>query len=126
MAGKTLPLLFGDGPVEIVDNNFEYTGKFKHDPDPLKERTSRRSARWSNDRSATSASASTETPTDDPRRREGRYGQLRPAHRADGAVFLQKKPKSAVVYDLRSSRVVMEEIIKYGGPLGASGSATPT
>lgn len=29
--------------------------------------------------------------------------------------FLEKEPKSAVVYDLRSSRVVMEEIIKYGG-----------
>ena len=29
--------------------------------------------------------------------------------------FLEKKPKSAIVYDLRSSRVVMEEIIKYGG-----------
>jgi phosphomannomutase len=29
--------------------------------------------------------------------------------------FLEEKPKSVVVYDLRSSRVVMEEIIKYGG-----------
>ena len=29
--------------------------------------------------------------------------------------FLEKEPKSAVVYDLRSSRVVMEEIIKLGG-----------
>jgi len=29
--------------------------------------------------------------------------------------FLEKKPKSPIVYDLRSSRVVMEEIIKYGG-----------
>ncbi|GAH34318.1 unnamed protein product, partial [marine sediment metagenome] len=28
--------------------------------------------------------------------------------------FLEKKPKSVVVYDLRSSRVVAEEIIKYG------------
>jgi phosphomannomutase len=29
--------------------------------------------------------------------------------------FLKKEPKSTVVYDLRSSRVVAEEIIKYGG-----------
>jgi phosphomannomutase len=29
--------------------------------------------------------------------------------------FLEKNPKSAIVYDLRSSRVVAEEIIKYGG-----------
>ena len=29
--------------------------------------------------------------------------------------FIEKKPKSTVVYDLRSSRVVAEEIIKHGG-----------
>jgi phosphomannomutase len=29
--------------------------------------------------------------------------------------FLKKEPKSTVVYDLRSSRVVVEEIIKHGG-----------
>ena len=29
--------------------------------------------------------------------------------------FLEKKPQSAIVYDLRSSRVVMEEIIRSGG-----------
>lgn len=29
--------------------------------------------------------------------------------------FLTKQPKSTVVYDLRSSRVVVEEIIKHGG-----------
>ncbi|HEC03165.1 MAG TPA: phosphomannomutase/phosphoglucomutase, partial [Phycisphaerales bacterium] len=29
--------------------------------------------------------------------------------------FLEKEPKSTVVYDLRSSRVVAEEIIKHGG-----------
>jgi phosphomannomutase len=29
--------------------------------------------------------------------------------------FLEKNPKSTVVYDLRSSRVVAEEIIKHGG-----------
>jgi phosphomannomutase len=29
--------------------------------------------------------------------------------------FLKKEPKSTIVYDLRSSRVVAEEIIKFGG-----------
>jgi len=29
--------------------------------------------------------------------------------------FLKKEPKSTIVYDLRSSRAVAEEIIKYGG-----------
>jgi phosphomannomutase len=29
--------------------------------------------------------------------------------------FMEKEPKSTVVYDLRSSRVVSEEIIKHGG-----------
>ena len=35
--------------------------------------------------------------------------------RADGAVFPQENPGSDVVYDLRSSHVVQEEILKYGG-----------
>ncbi len=116
MAGKTLPLLFGDGPVEILDINFEYTGKFKHDPDPLKEKN------LSQVRAMV-------------KRQKCDFGLCFDGD-ADRMIlvdekgdtvscdlltalmvpyFLQRKPKSAVVYDLRSSRVVMEEIIKYGG-----------
>ncbi|MBN1362085.1 MAG: phosphomannomutase/phosphoglucomutase [Sedimentisphaerales bacterium] len=116
MAGKVLPLLFGDGPVEIVEINFEHTGKFKHDPDPLKEKN------LSQVKSML-------------RRQKCNFGLCFDGD-ADRMIlvdekgntvscdlltallvpyFLEKKPKSAVVYDLRSSRVVMEEIIKYGG-----------
>jgi len=116
MAGKAIPLLFDDAPVEIVPINFEHTGKFKHDPDPLKEKNL--------------AQVKSKV------KRENCHFGL--CFDGDGdrmimvdengetvscdlltallvPYFLEKKPKSAVVYDLRSSRVVMEEIIKHGG-----------
>jgi phosphomannomutase len=116
MAGKAVPILFADLPLEMREINFEHTGKFKHDPDPLKER------------SLASVKAAV--------RREGCDFGVCFDGDADRLVlvdemgspigsdlltallvpyFLEKKPKSAIVYDLRSSRVVMEEIIKYGG-----------
>jgi phosphomannomutase len=116
MAGKSVPLLFDDAPVEIRQINFEHTGKFKHDPDPLKEKN------LSQVKSAI--------------RREGSQFGVCFDGDADRMIlvdekgdavscdlitallvpyFLEKKPKSAIVYDLRSSRVVMEEIIKHGG-----------
>jgi phosphomannomutase len=116
MAGKAVPLLFGDLPLDIVQINFEHTGKFKHDPDPLK------------DNSLTQVKATV--------RKEGCSFGICFDGDADRMIlvdetgatiscdlltallvpyFLEKKPKSAVVYDLRSSRVVMEEIIRYGG-----------
>lgn len=116
MAGKALPLIFDDSVVEIVEINFEHTGKFKHDPDPLKEKN------LSQVRSMV-------------KRQKCDFGLCFDGDGdrmmlvdEKGAIvscdlltallvpyFLQKKPKSAVVYDLRSSRVVMEEIINYGG-----------
>ena len=38
MAGKMIPAVFGDLPIEIVAINFEHTGKFKHEPNPLIEK----------------------------------------------------------------------------------------
>jgi len=116
MAGKMIPLLFGDVPIEIVDINFEHTGKFKHDPDPLK------------DKSLTQVKATVKKDACD-------FGICFDGD-ADRMImidekgemiscdlltaflvpyFLRKKPKSAIVYDVRSSRVLMEEIIRYGG-----------
>ena len=43
MAGKMLPLIFGDLPIEIIPLNFEHTGVFKHEPNPLLEEISLRS-----------------------------------------------------------------------------------
>ncbi len=116
MAGKAVPLLFGDIPLQVVALNFEHAGKFKHDPDPLK------------DNSLAEIKAKV--------KKEGCAFGVCFDGDADRMIlvdengatiscdlltallvpyFLEKKPKSAIVYDLRSSRVVMEEIIKYGG-----------
>ncbi|MHC4568226.1 MAG: phosphohexomutase domain-containing protein, partial [Planctomycetota bacterium] len=38
MAGKIVPAIFEGLPVEIVEINFEHTGKFKHEPNPLVEK----------------------------------------------------------------------------------------
>ena len=116
MAGKMLPLLFRDTGIEMLEINFEHDGKFKHDPDPLKEKNLRQVKSMV-------------------KRQKCHFGLCFDGD-ADRMImvdekgnpvscdlltallvpyFLEKKPKAAVVYDLRSSRVVMEEIIKHGG-----------
>jgi len=116
MAGKAVPILLADTPVEVVEINFEHTGKFKHSPDPLKEKNL----------SQVKAAV----------KKEGCDFGICFDGDADRMIvvdenaetiscdlitallvpyFLDRKPKSAIVYDLRSSRVVMEEIIKHGG-----------
>jgi phosphomannomutase len=116
MAGKALPLLFGEGPIEMLEINFEHDGKFKHDPDPLKEKNLRQVKSMV-------------------KRQKCHFGlcfdgdgdRMMMVDEKGNSVscdlltallvpyFLEKKPKAAIVYDLRSSRVVMEEIIKHGG-----------
>jgi len=116
MAGKMVPAVFGDLPIEIVAINFEHTGKFKHEPNPLIEKN------LSQVKSAV-------------KRRKCDFGicfdgdadrlmmvdEQGQTVRCDlitallAAYFLKKEPNSTIVYDLRSSRVVVEEIIKHGG-----------
>jgi phosphomannomutase len=116
MAGKAVPILFADAPLEIVEINFEHTGKFKHAPDPLK------------DKSLNQVKATVKKEgCDFGICFDGDADRLVLVDEAGATIssdlvtaflvpyFLEKKPKSAIVYDLRSSRVVMEEIIKYGG-----------
>jgi phosphomannomutase len=116
MAGKILPAIFSDVPIDIVEINFEHAGKFKHDPDPLTEKN------LSPVRSAVKregcdfgicfdGDADRMVMLDETGETVG--GDLLTAFLVP--YFLEKKPKSAIVYDVRSSRVVMEEIIKYGG-----------
>jgi phosphomannomutase len=116
MAGKAVPLVFGDAPVEIVAINFEHAGKFKHDPDPLKEKSLVQvKAAVKKDRCDFGVCF------------DGDADRMILVDENGATIscdlltallvpyFLEKKPKSAIVYDLRSSRVVMEEIIKCGG-----------
>ena len=116
MAGKALPALFGDGPIEMIEINFEHDGKFKHDPDPLKEKNLRQ-VKSVVKRQKCQFGLCFDGDAD-------RMMMVDEKGKAVGCdlitallvpYFLEKKPKAAVVYDLRSSRVVREEIIKYGG-----------
>ena len=116
MAGKAVPLLFGDAPFEVVQINFEHAGKFKHDPDPLPEKNlAQVKAAVKKEKCAFGVCF------DGDADRMVLVDETGATIRCDLLTallvpyFLEKKPKSAVVYDLRSNRVVMEEIIKCGG-----------
>jgi len=116
MAGKMVPLLFRDVPVEIQEINFEHAGKFKHDPDPLKEKSLHQIK-----------AAVKKGGCDFGICFDGDADRMILVDENGDTIgcdlltaflapyFLRRKPKSAIVYDVRSSRVVMEEIIKYGG-----------
>lgn len=116
MAGKIVPSVFDNIGVEIIKLNFAHKGIFKHDPNPLiesnlaqlKETVKRRNADIGIcfdgdadrlimvDEKAKTISCDLLTALMVP-------------------YFLEKSPKAAVVYDLRSSWVVREEILKYDG-----------
>jgi phosphomannomutase len=116
MAGKVVPAIFGDLPIEIVTRNFQHTGKFKHEPNPLVE------ANLVQVKSAVKRGKCDFGVCFD-----GDADRLIMVDEKGNTIgcdlltalmvpyFLEKQPKSVVVYDLRSSRVVMEEIIKHGG-----------
>ena len=116
MAGKMVPEIFGDLPAEITELNFEHAGKFKHEPNPLIEKNL-----------AQVKAAVEKNNCDFGVCFDGDADRLMMVDEKGDTVgcdlvtalmvpyFLEREPKSAVVYDLRSSRVVMEEIIKCGG-----------
>ncbi len=116
MAGKMVPAIFSDLPIEIINLNFEHDGKFKHEPNPLVEKN------LSQVKAAVKKSKCNFGVCFD-----GDADRLMMVDEKGKTIgcdlmtalmvpyFLEKEPKSAVVYDLRSSRVVMEEIIKHGG-----------
>jgi len=116
MAGKMAPAVFGDLPIEIISINFKHDGTFKHEPNPLIEEylTEVKDAVKENDCQFGFCF-------------DGDADRLMMVDEKANTVtcdlmtalmvpyFLEKKPKSTVVYDLRSSWVVSEEIIKHGG-----------
>ncbi len=116
MAGKMVPAIFGKLPVEIIELNFEHTGKFKHEPNPLVEKYL-----------AEVKAAVKKNKCDFGVCFDGDADRLMMIDENGDTIgcdlmtalmapyFLEKDPKSTVVYDLRSSRVVVEEIIKHGG-----------
>ncbi len=116
MAGKVVPAIFADLPIEMIGLNLRHDGSFVHDPNPLveanlaglKEVVLREKADvgicfdgdadrlMMVDENATNVTCDLVTALMVP-------------------YFLRDNPNSAVVYDLRSSHVVQEEIIKHGG-----------
>jgi phosphomannomutase len=116
MAGKMVPAIFGKLPVEIIELNFEHNGKFKHEPNPLVESNL-----------AELKKAVKKNKCDFGVCFDGDADRLMMIDEKGDTIgcdlmtalmvpyFLEKDPKSTVVYDLRSSRVVVEEIIKHGG-----------
>ena len=116
MAGKMVPLIFGALPIEIIKLNFEHNGTFKHEPNPLldenlvelKEAIKKHKCDFGVcfdgdadrlimlDENAERISCDLLTALMVP-------------------YFLKSRPASTVVYDLRSSWVVAEEILKNGG-----------
>jgi len=116
MAGKIVPEIFSELPIEIIDRNFEHTGKFKHEPNPLVEKNL-----------SQVKTAVKKNKCDFGVCFDGDADRLMMVDEKGHTIgcdlmtalmvpyFLAKQPKSKVVYDLRSSRVVVEEIIKHGG-----------
>jgi len=116
MAGKMVPAVFSDLPIEILPINFEHKGKFTHDPDPLVEKNLaqvKRTVKQENcdfgicfDGDADRMMMVDQT---------GKNISCDLLTALMVPYFLKVNPTATVVYDLRSSWVVAEEIIKYGG-----------
>ena len=116
MAGKTVPAVFGDLPIEIIELNFEHKGKFKHEPNPLVEKYLKE-VKTTVKKNKCDFGVCFDGDAD-------RLMMIDEKGKTIGCdlmtalmapYFLEKQPRSAIVFDLRSSLVVSEEIIKNGG-----------
>ena len=116
MAGKMVPAIFGDLPIKIIELNFGHTGTFKHEPNPLVEKNL-----------AQVKDAVKKERCDFGICFDGDADRLMMVDEKGAGIscdlltalmvpyFLKGKPKTTVVYDLRSSLVVSQEILKYDG-----------
>jgi phosphomannomutase len=116
MVAKLVPVIFKRLPIDVIELNFEYNSKFKHEPNPLVEKNL-----------AELKEAVTTNECDFGVCFDGDADSLIVVDEKGELVggdlmmtlmvpyFFEKEPKSTVVYDLRCSRVLVEEIIKHGG-----------
>ena len=116
MAGKMVPAIFAELPVEIVELNFEHTGEFKHPADPLVEENLAELKEAVKNNNCDfglcfDGDADRVTFIDE----EGRVIWSDVMTALMVPYFLEQEPKSTIVYDLRSSRVIVDQIIKHGG-----------
>ena len=116
MAGKMVPLIFGDLPIEIIPLNFKHDGTFKHEPNPLiEENLVELKDTIKNNKCDFGVCF------------DGDADRLIMVDEKGETIgcdlmtalmvpyFLETNDGATVIYDLRSSRVVQEEILKYGG-----------
>lgn len=118
MAGKSIPEIFDgmDAPIEIIPINFKHDGVFKHDPNPLVEANLQELKETIKSEGADfgvcfDGDADRLMMVDE----QGTNISCDLLTSLMVPYFLKKNPNSAVIYDLRSSHVVQEEVIKYGG-----------
>jgi len=117
MAGKWFPILFEDCEnLEVIPMNFEHKGEFSHDPNPLVDSN----LRWLQDE-VLQSEADFGVCFDGDADRLVLVDEKAQIVRCDyltallAVSFLRDRPNSTIVYDLRSSKVVAEEIRKAGG-----------
>lgn len=117
MAGRFVPNIFvGQPQLDIMLLNTEITGSFKHEPNPLVESNLRELQE-----AVLSAGADFGVCFDGDADRCIFVDEQAKAVGCDiltaflAKDFLKKNPGSAIVYDLRSSRAVKEEILNAGG-----------
>jgi phosphomannomutase len=116
MAGKMVPAIFSDLPIEITALNFEHDGTFKHEPNPLVEKNLaelKKAVKRHKCHLGVCFDGDADRLMMVDQNSDTIGCDLMTALMAQ--YFLEKEPGSTVIYDLRSSRVVAEEIIKYGG-----------
>jgi len=116
MAGKMVPALFAEVPINIIKLNFTHDGKFKHEPNPLVEKNLAELKKTVKTKKCNlgicfDGDADRLMLVDEKGKTIG--CDLITALMAP--YFLKDNPNSTIVYDLRSSWVVPEEIIKHGG-----------
>jgi len=116
MAGKMVPAIFGDLPIKIIEINFKHDGTFKHEPNPLVEKNL-----------AQLKDAVKREKCDFGACFDGDADRLMMVDENGTTIgcdlltalmapyFLKQKPKSTIVYCVRCSLVVAEEILKHGG-----------
>ena len=117
MAGKMAPIVFGDlDNVELIGLNLKHDGTFKHDPNPLVEANLDELKKTVLKEKADFGLCF-----------DGDADRLMMVDEKGQTItcdimtalmtpyFLKANPGSTIVYDLRSSHVVQEEILKYGG-----------
>lgn len=116
MGGQMVPMVFGDLPIEIVKLNFEMTGSFNHEPNPLIEENLKQ-LKQAVVKEKCDFGVCFDGDADRMVMVDEKGAMISPDLLTALMVpyFLKKYPNSAVVYDLRSSWVVAEEVIKYGG-----------